>query len=180
MKVTVLVVSLVVALFVGLSLAYADDVSVGDSMVIVAGPSVSQNNWFCATQEQNVTQLTFGANTQTATSTGGNVGGLSGNALAANLGLPGGFGGFGVLGGGPGNSNGPSNGSETEVDAESGGADAGDSLAGNLGLVGNVALTFQGQIVEAENESESNMYVGTAIGSFNRISRVKDGGKRGR
>ncbi|MBC7218358.1 MAG: hypothetical protein H5U36_09570, partial [Candidatus Caldatribacterium sp.] len=136
MKVTVLVVSLVVALFVGLSLAYADDVSVGNSMVIVAGPSVSQNNWFCATQEQNVTQLIFGANTQDATSTGGSVGELSGNALAANLGL---------LGGGN------SNGSETEVEseAESDGANAGDSLAGNLGLVGNVALTFQGQIVEA-------------------------------
>ncbi len=157
MKVKVLVVSLVVALFVGLGLAYADDmtVGVGDSLIIVAGPTINQANWFCATQEQNVTQLTFGVNEQSATSTGGNVGGLSGDALS-----------FGLSSGG--NS------------AGSGGANAGDSLAGNLGLVGNGALVIQTQEIEAENNNESNMYTKTAIGSFNRITRVKESKEKGK
>lgn len=159
MKVRVLVVSLVVALFVGLGLAYADDmtVGVGDSLVIVAGPTVNQANWFCATQEQSITQLTFGANEQSATSTGGNVGGLSGNALSLSLGS------------GSGSS-----------DAASDGANAGDSLAGNLGLVGNVALGVQIQGIEAGNYNESNMYTKTAIGSFNRITRVKESKEKGK
>ncbi len=99
MKVRILVVSLVVALLVGFGLAYAKPnggsggpsnpgdtitvnnsdsssmgmpVTVGDSMVIVVGPTVSQQNWFCATQTQSATQSIDGS-TQTVTG-GSNTG----------------------------------------------------------------------------------------------------------
>lgn len=146
MKAKVLVIAFLVALFVGLGVAYASNnngpgkpqggdtttttitdnssipVSIGDTMVIVVGPSVGQYNCFSVTQSQAATQTATGTSTQTASSE--------------------------------------------------------DSPAGNLSLVGNVALGLQANLQAGTNNNISDMYTETAVGSFNRISRVKGG--RGR
>ncbi|MCS7241298.1 hypothetical protein [Candidatus Caldatribacterium sp.] len=146
MKVGILVIAFLVALFVGFGVAYASNnqggsprgstidnsadsnsipVTLGDTMVLVVGPSVGQYNCLSVTQSQTATQTATGTSTQSATSTGGST-----------------------TAGGP---------------------------AGNLSLVGNVALGLQANLQIGTNINTSDMYTETAVGSFNRISRVKGG-----
>lgn len=159
MKVGILVIAFLVALFVGFGVAYASNnqggspggstidnsadsnsipVTLGDTMVLVVGPSVGQYNCLSVTQSQAATQTATGTSTQSATSTGGST--TFGNVEKAD--------GVGNAGSGP---------------------------AGNLSLVGNVALGLQANLQIGTNVNTSDMYTETAVGSFNRISRVKGG-----
>ena len=188
-------VSLVVAVVLGLGLAYAQDVSFTDSgslnsivAVSVTGATVLQDNWFCVDQglailqsSGNVTQTTGNAGAGAITSTGD---------ASATSGLPGLLGALSFGGGNQGNNGqGGSGGSTNNTGGNTGGNGTG-AIAGNvpIGVSGNVALADQSSFVVAKNESDADVItkVITKVARVNRV-RIEDsynteteGGKPGK
>ena len=182
-------VSLVVAVVLGLGLAYAQDgISFTDSgslnsivAVSVTGATVLQDNWFCVDQglailqsSGNVTQTTGNAGAGASTDTGN---ANAGESITAALGLG------ALLGFGYGNASGGSYGGNT-------GGNGTGAIAGNvpIGVSGNVALANQSSSVTANNESDANV-ITQVITKVARVNRVKiedsyntetEGGKPGK
>jgi hypothetical protein len=173
-------VSLVVAVVLGLGLAYAQDgISFTDSgslnsivAVSVTGATVLQDNWFCVDQglailqsSGNVTQTTGNAGAGAMTSTGD---------ASATSGLPGLLGALNFGGGNQGhNGQGGSGGSTNNTGGNTGRNGTG-AIAGNvpIGVSGNVALADQSSSVTAKNESDADV-ITQVITKVARVNRVK-------
>ena|GEM_PF-2714005 len=190
-------VSLVVAVVLGLGLAYAQDgISFTDSgslnsivAVSVTGATVLQDNWFCVDQGLAILQSS-GDVTQTTGNAGAGAMTSTGDASATS-GLPGLLGGALSFGGGNQGNNGQggSGGSTNNTGGNTGGNGTG-AIAGNvpIGVSGNVALADQSSSVVAKNESDADV-ITQVITKVARVNRVKiedsyntetEGGKPGK
>uniref|UniRef100_A0A7V4WLC4 Collagen-like protein n=1 Tax=Candidatus Caldatribacterium saccharofermentans TaxID=1454753 RepID=A0A7V4WLC4_9BACT len=171
-------VSLMVAVVLGLGLAYAQDVSLTDNgslnsivAVSVTGATVLQDNWFCVDQGLAILQSS-GDVTQTTGDAGAGAMTSTGDASATS-GLPGLLGALSFGGGDQGNNGQGGSSGSTNTGGDTGGNGTG-AIAGNvpIGVSGNVALANQSSFVVAKNESDADV-ITKVITKVSRVNRVK-------